>query len=122
MEGFGLCPVEALVGWLKEVEYDCHCGIALEVHDMEIHFWEALTPDEIPHPPTLEDIYAVLQQRLSQRSPNGAFPEGVPIMKEQMDTECDRPGRIGRIKFTPRDVMGTAVSGSQGLCGVWDNG
>jgi hypothetical protein len=75
--------------------------------------WEALTPDEILHSPTLENIYAILQQRLAQRPPNGALPEGVPITKEQVDTVCDRRGRIGRIKFTPRDVMGTAASGSR---------
>jgi hypothetical protein len=113
MEELWLCPVEALMGRLKEVEHDCHCGISLEVHDMEIQFWEALTPDEIPYPPTLENIYAVLQQRLAQRSPNRALAEWVPITKEQVDTECDKRGRIWRIKFTPRDVMGTAASGSQ---------
>jgi hypothetical protein len=113
MEDFGLCPVSALVGWLRRVEYDCLCGIALEVHDMEIQFWEIFKPDEIPSPTTLENVYAALTQRLAQRSPGGTLPEGMPTTMEQVNAECSRQGWTGKIKFTPREVMGTAVSGSQ---------
>jgi hypothetical protein len=113
MEDFGLCPVSALAGWLRRVGYDCLCGIALEVHDMEIQFREALKPDEIPSPPTLENLYTALAQKLAQRSPEGVLPEGMPITMEQVDAECTRRGRTGRVKFTPMEVMGTAVRGRQ---------
>jgi hypothetical protein len=112
-EDFWLCPVRALAGRPKRVGHDCLCGIARDVHDMEIQFWEALTPDEIPRPPTLENMYAVLAQRFAQRSPRGAVPEGMPFTMEQVDVKCVRRVRTGRIKFTTKEVMGTAVSESQ---------
>jgi hypothetical protein len=60
MEDFGPCPAPVLIDWLMNVEYDCHIGISLEVHDMEVQFWESFASIEIPQPPRLANIYAAL--------------------------------------------------------------
>jgi hypothetical protein len=46
MEDFGKCPALTLVQWLGEVGYDCHVGISLKVHEMEIQLWETSIHDE----------------------------------------------------------------------------
>jgi hypothetical protein len=74
---------------------------------------QKFTPAEIPQPPTLTNIYATLQHRLTERAPSGALPEGIPLACQNLNTECDRKGRTGRIRFTPRDVMGTELNGSE---------
>jgi hypothetical protein len=37
----------------------------------------------------------------------------MPIRFGNMDTKCHMEGRAGRIEFIPRNMMGTAVSGSE---------
>jgi hypothetical protein len=36
----GLLSLQDLAQWRKEVEYDCHIWISLEVHATEIQYWE----------------------------------------------------------------------------------
>jgi hypothetical protein len=37
----------------------------------------------------------------------------MPLVYQDFDTDCDRKGRFGRIRFIPQDVMGTTISGSE---------
>jgi hypothetical protein len=83
------------------------------VHDIEIQFWETFTPDEFPQPVTLSEIYAKLILRLIERSTYGVPPEGMYTRFANIDSECERRERFGKIKFTPRTMMGTAVSRSE---------
>jgi hypothetical protein len=115
MGDFGLFPVGALVEWLMDVEYECQFGTSLEVHEMEIQFWESFACTEIQHPPMRENIQVALLRRLASRSSSGTIPEDTPLMHLQLDTEYDRKRKFRRIRFIPRDVMGTARS-VKGFC------
>jgi hypothetical protein len=92
MSGSGSRPVSRRFG------YDCHVGISLEVHEMEIQFWETVTHDEFAQPVTPAGIYARLMRRLIQRSGRGVAPEGMPTRFANIETECERRGRFGKIK------------------------
>jgi hypothetical protein len=96
-----------------EVEYDFQIGIGLEVHDMEIQYWETFTLAELLPQLELPNHYAVLQRRLLERSLFRVLPEGVPAGSGNTETICDRKGRFGGIGFTPANMMRTAVSGSE---------
>jgi hypothetical protein len=78
--------------WLNGVGHECHVGIGLEVHEMEIQFWETLTPGEVLQPDTLPEIYARLIHRLVQRSTYGVPPEGMPTRFANLEVECERRG------------------------------
>jgi hypothetical protein len=89
------CPAPALVPWLNEVGSGCHVGISLEVHDMEVQFWEMFTPDEFPQPVTLPGIYASHFARKIQHV-NARFYQNVQLRVSIVTLVLVQSTRVGQ--------------------------
>jgi hypothetical protein len=78
MDELGLCSVTDLLLSLMDVEYDCHIGGSLEVHDTEIQLLESFAAADLPQRVTTASLYDAFQRRLLERSTHRGPPEGMP--------------------------------------------